>query len=126
MLTAVLLTTMIGILARFEQRIHHYFFDKHSWRLAGVVTIWLVLCGGKFIMLKVVDIVFGEHVSLGHLLEVILTVVAMMIEGQLMQTIYDRLGANEQPIESVTSRDDETPTSAPTVTLHADSPGPPD
>ena len=29
-LTAVLLTTMIGILARFEQRIHHYFFEKHS------------------------------------------------------------------------------------------------
>ena len=112
-LTAVLLTTMIGILARFEQRIHHYFFDKHSWRLAGVVTIWLVLFGGKFVMLEVVDIVFGDHVSLGHLLEVILIVVAMMVAGQLMQTIYDRLGANEHPTESAPSRDDETPTSTP-------------
>ena len=112
-LTAVLLTTMIGILARFEQRIHRYFFDKHSWRLAGVVTIWLVLFGGKFVMLEVVDIVFGDHVSLGHLLEVILIVVAMMVAGQLMQTIYDRLGANEQPTESASGRDGETPTSLP-------------
>ena len=112
-LAAVLLTTMIGILARFEQRIHHYFFEKHSWRLAGVFTIWLVLFGGKFVMLEVVDIVFGDHVSLGHLLEVILIVVAMMIAGQLMQTIYDRLGTNEHPTESTSSGDDETPTATP-------------
>jgi len=93
-LTAVLLTVMLGILARFEHRIHHFFFEKHSWRFAGVVTIWIVLFGGKFLMLEVVDIVFGDHVSLGHLLEVILIVVAMMIAGQLMQIIYDRLGVD--------------------------------
>ena len=110
-LTAVLLTTMIGILAKFEQRIHHYFFEKHSWRFAGVVTIWLVLFGGKLVMLEVVDIVFGDHVSLGHLLEVILIVVAMMIAGQLMQTIYDRLGVNENSTESAPSGDDESPSS---------------
>lgn len=112
-LTAVLLTTMIGILARFEQRIHHYFFEKHSWRLAGVLTTWLVLFGGKFVMLEVVGIVFGEHVSLGHLLEVILIVVAMMVAGQLMQTFYDRLGTNEDATEPAPSGDDETPTSLP-------------
>ena len=108
-LTAVLLTAMIGILARFEQRIHHYFFEEHSWRFAGVVTIWLVLFGGKFLMLEVVDIVFGDHVELGHLLEVILIVVAMMIAGQLMQTIYDRLGVNEDSTESAQRGDDEIP-----------------
>jgi len=91
-LTAVLLTAMLGILAKFEHRIHHFFFEKHSWRFAGVVTIWVVLFGGKFVMLEVVNIVFGEHVELGHLLEVILIVVTMMIAGQLMETIYDRLG----------------------------------
>ena len=99
-LTAVLLTAMIGILSKFEGRIHHYFFETHSWPFAGVVTIWLVLFGGKFLMLEVVDIVFGDHVSLGHLLEVILIVVAMMVAGQLMQTIYDRLGVREETTES--------------------------
>jgi hypothetical protein len=102
-LTAVLLTAMIGILAKFEHRIHHYFFEKHSWRFAGVATIWLVLFGGKFLMLEVVDIVFGDHVYLGHLLEVILIVVAMMVAGQLMQTIYDRLGVSDGSTESTPS-----------------------
>ena len=96
-LTAVLLTAMIGILAKFEHRIHHFFFEKHSWRLAGGFTIWVVLFGGKFVMLEVVDVVFGEQVELGHLLEVILIVVTMMIAGQLMESIYDRLGIDEEP-----------------------------
>lgn len=96
-LTAVLLTAMLGILAKFEHRIHRYFFVKHSWRIAGVATIWVVLFGGKFVMLEVVNIVFGEHVELGHLLEVILIVVTMMIAGQLMETIYDRLGVDPEP-----------------------------
>jgi hypothetical protein len=101
-LTAVLLTAMLSVLARFEHRIHHFFFEKHSWRFSGVITIWVVLFGGKFVMLEIVNIVFGDHVELGHLLEVILIVVAMMIAGQLMQTIYDRLGvdADEAPTES--------------------------
>ena len=110
-LTAVLLTVMIGILAKFEERIHHFFFQRHSWRFAGVVTIWLVLFGGKFLMLEIVDIVFGDHVSLGHLLEVILIVVAMMVAGQLMQTIYDRLGVDDGRTEPAPLGDDESPPS---------------
>ena len=99
-LTAVLLTAMLAILARFEHRIHHFFFEKHSWRFAGVVTIWIVLFGGKFLMLEIVNVVFGDHVELGHLLEVILIVVAMMIAGQLMQTVYDRLGVDADSDEA--------------------------
>jgi uncharacterized membrane protein YjfL (UPF0719 family) len=95
-LTAILLTAMIGVLSRFEHRIHHFFFERHSWKVAGVIVIWLVLFGGKFVILEVVDIVFGDHVSLGHLLEVILIVVAMMVAAQIMQAIYDRLGAPDE------------------------------
>ena len=93
-LTAVLLTVMLSLIVRFEQLTHRYFFEHHSWRIAGVVAIWLVLFGSKFLILEVVDIVFGDHVSLGHLLEVILIVVAMMIAGQLVQAIYDLLGVD--------------------------------
>lgn len=91
-LTAILLTAMIAVLSRFEHRIHHFFFERHSWKVAGVIVIWLVLFGGKFVMLEVVDIVFGDHVNLGHLLEVILIVVTMMVAAQIMQAIYNRLG----------------------------------
>ncbi len=94
-LTAVLLTAMLSLIARVEHRVHHFFFDVHSWRFAGVVAIWAILFGSKFLILEVVDLVFGDHVSLGHLLEVILIVVAMIIAGQLMQALYDRLGVDD-------------------------------
>ena len=101
-LTAVLLTAMIAVLSRFEHRIHRFFFERHSWKVAGVIVIWLVLFGGKFVMLEVVDIVFGDHVNLGHLLEVILIVVTMMVAAQIMQAIYIRLGAPDAPADATT------------------------
>ena len=101
-LTAVLLTAMIAVLSRFEHRIHRFFFERHSWKVAGVIVIWLVLFGGKFVMLEVVDIVFGDHVNLGHLLEVILIVVTMMVAAQIMQAIYNRLGAPDAPADATT------------------------
>jgi hypothetical protein len=91
-LTAVLLTVMIGLLSQFEHRIHHFFFEEHSWKVAGVIAIWIVLFGSKFVILEVVDLVFGDHVELGKLLEVILIVVSMMVAAQLMQAAYDALG----------------------------------
>jgi hypothetical protein len=113
-LTAVLLTMMLGAIVKFEGRIHHFFFETHSWRFAGLVTIWIVLFGSKFLILEVVDVVFGDHVSLGHLLEVILIVVAMMVAGQLMHAIYDRLGVDvdEGSTTSASSGGDESPPSS--------------
>jgi hypothetical protein len=115
-LTALLLTAMLGVLAKFEHRVRHFFFEKHSWRVAGVVTIWIVLFGGKLLILEVVNFVFGDRVSLGHLVEVILIVVTMMIAGQLMQTIYDRLGVDvdDVPTEPSSSGDDQSPPSTST------------
>jgi len=100
LLTAVLLTAMIGLLSKVEARVHHFFFETHSWRVAGVISIWLILFGGKFVMLEIVNIVFGDRVELGHLLEVILIVVAMMVAFQSMKWVYDRLGVGDDSTES--------------------------
>ena len=100
LLTALLLTAMIGLLSKVEARVHHFFFETHSWRVAGVISIWLILFGGKFVMLEIVNIVFGDRVELGHLLEVILIVVAMMVAFQLMKWVYDRLGVGDDSTES--------------------------
>ena len=108
-LTAVLLTAMIGVLSRFEHRIHVFFFEKHSWKVAGVIAIWLVLFAGKFVILEVVDVVFGDHVELGKLIEVILIVVSMMVAAQLMQGIYDALGPDRTTMPSGDAQRDARP-----------------
>lgn len=93
-LTAILLTAMVSALSRFEHRVSHY-FGRHSgvaWRIAGFLSVWGILFLGKFLILEVVDLVFGDHVELGHLLEVILLVLVILIVQRLMAAFYTRLG----------------------------------
>ena len=111
--TSVVLLILLVIILGLEHRVKHWFAQREGtvYRVLGAVSTLLILFLSKFVILEVVDIVFGDHVSLGHLLEVILIVVAMMIAGQLMQTIYDSLGVNESSTESPPSGDDESPSS---------------
>jgi hypothetical protein len=94
-LTAVLLSAMLYVITRFEHRIRHFFFEEHdgrSWRIAGALAIWGVLFGSKFVILEVVDIVFGDHVELGKLVEVILIVVVMLLAKALTARVFTALG----------------------------------
>jgi hypothetical protein len=93
--TAVLLTALLFVITRFEHRISHFFFEQHTgraWRFAGVVAVWAVLFGSKFLILEAVDLVFGDHVELGKLIEVILIVVVMLASKALVAWVFDWLG----------------------------------
>lgn len=94
-LTAILLTVMVALIARVEHRVHHFFFDEQTGRgsrFLGWLALWGILFGGKLLILEVVDWVFGDHVALGHLLEVILLVLAMLVVQALMEKFYEMLG----------------------------------
>ncbi len=93
--TAVLLTVMLWLITRIEERVHHFFFDEREgtgYRVLGFLAIWAILFGSKFVILEVVDWVFGDHVELGKLIEVILLVVAMLVANGVMQSVFRRLG----------------------------------
>jgi hypothetical protein len=93
--TAVLLTVMLWLITRIEERVHHFFFDEREgtgYRVLGFFSIWAILFGSKFVILEVVDWVFGDHVELGKLIEVILLVVAMLVANGVMQSVFRRLG----------------------------------
>lgn len=97
--TAILLTAMLFLISRFEHRISHFFFEQHTgraWKIAGVVAVWAILFGSKFVILEVVDVVFGDHVELGKLIEVILIVVVMLASKALVAKVFDWLGPSTQ------------------------------
>ena len=58
---------------------------KHPW----------ILFGSKFLILEIVDIVFGEHVELGKFLDVIVLVIALMVAREVFQWIYLAFGERE-------------------------------
>ena len=49
----------------------------------------------KLLILEVVDLVFGDHVELGHFIEVVSLILGMLIARQLGTWIYRRLGVRE-------------------------------
>ena len=100
-LTAVLLKALLDIVIRLEHRVGA-FFDKRGGsfsKFIGIATKFLILFTSKLIILEVVNIVFGEHVELGHFLDVLVLILAMMATKAIMVKIFQRLGEST-PSES--------------------------
>jgi hypothetical protein len=60
-----------------------------------IIAVWLILFLSKFVILEVVDIVFGDHVELGGFITVLTLVLVMMITREIVQRIYLSLGRDQ-------------------------------
>ena len=96
-LTAILLKLMIDAVKGLEQRVATYFRTKEGkvWRALGLATVFSILFLSKFVILEAVNIVFGDHVELGHLIEIIAIILAMLIASASLRIVYERLGRRE-------------------------------
>ena len=92
--TALLLKVMLVMIEGLEHRIIRYFKAKENpWATAiGAVLVFVILFGGKLLILEAVDRMFGNHVELGHFVEIVALILTMMIARQLMDWLFKRLG----------------------------------
>ncbi len=93
-LTAVLLKILLDVVMRFEHVVHSYFAGKEGafFKVAGTVSLFAILFFGKLVILEVVNFVFGDHVELGHFIEVVAIVLALMITRRLFKVLFKKLG----------------------------------
>ena len=93
-LTAVLLKILLDVVMGLEHRVHHYFAQKEGavFRFFGTVSLFAILFLGKLFILEVVNLVFGDHVELGHFVDVLALVLALMITRELFHRFYLWLG----------------------------------
>ena len=93
-LTAVLLKILLDVVMGLEHRVHHYFAQKEgaAFRFFGTVSLFAILFLGKLFILEVVNLVFGDHVELGHFVDVLALVLALMITRELFHRFYLWLG----------------------------------
>lgn len=87
--TAILLKILLEIILLFEHKISDIFKEN---KVLKIFIGWLILFSSKFVILELVGIIFGEHVSLGKLLDVILLVITLMLSRQIFRLIYQGLG----------------------------------
>ena len=94
--TAILLKILLEIILQLEHKVSA---ALKTHKVLRIFLVWLILFGSKFLILEVVDIVFGEHVELGKFLDVIILVIALMVAREAFQWIYLALG-NKDPKET--------------------------
>ena len=91
--TAVLLKILLEVILKLEHKVSEVF---KSYKVLRILLVWLILFGSKFLILEVVDMVFGNHVELGKFLDVILLVITLMVAREVIHRIYISLGRKER------------------------------
>ena len=101
--TAILLKALLDVILGLEHRVAH-FFEARPGKLSKflrIMSTWVILFLSKFLILEVVDLVFGDHVELGKFVQVLSLVIALMVAREVFQRIYLALGSSEtEPAES--------------------------
>ena len=89
-LTAVLLKLMVDAVKGLEQRVSAYLSAKQgaAWKPVRFVAVWLILFLSKFVILEVVNVVFGSHVELGSFIEILAIVVTMLVANAALEAVY--------------------------------------
>jgi hypothetical protein len=93
-LTAVLLKELFDVVIGIEHGAGEFFerWGNTLGKVLGVTGKPLVLFTSKLIILEIVNFVFGDHVELGHFIDVLLLIITMMAARALLGLVYDRLG----------------------------------
>jgi len=94
--TAIVLKVLLEIILKLEHKVSHLF---KSYKFLRILFGWLILFGSKFVILEIINFMFGEHVELGKFLDVILLVIALILTRELFQWLYRRLGKTDRTSE---------------------------
>ena len=98
-LTAVLLQALLSMVVGLEHNVGAFFERMGTtWsRIAEVTAKFLILFTSKLLILEIVNFIFGDQVELGHFVDVLLLIIALMGTRAITQRIYVRLGADGLP-----------------------------
>jgi hypothetical protein len=93
-LAAILMKLMLDAVTGLERRVSRSFAAKEGStnRVLRFVSVWSILFLSKFVILEAVNLVFGDHVELGHFVEILLIIVGMLGTRAALGAIYRRLG----------------------------------
>ena len=94
LLTAVLLKIALELVILLKERIivRLRAATTRAAKLAAAVSLWVVAAGSKIVVLELVDVVFGDAVSLGGFVSVSLLVVALLAARGAVRRVLEEPG----------------------------------
>jgi hypothetical protein len=94
LLTAALLKLALEVVILLKARILSRLraADTRRAKLAAAISLWVVAAGSKLVVLELVDLVFGDAVSLGGFVAVTLLVVALLASRGAVRRLLNDAG----------------------------------
>ena len=91
LLTAVLLKIALELVLSLKARLIGRFRGAATptGKVVSAFLVWLVAVGSKFVVLELVNVIFGEAVSLGGFISVTLLVLALLTSRSLVRRLLD-------------------------------------
>ena len=88
-LTAVLLKVVLEVVMAVEKRVKRHFkrASTPAGKVVAVTLLWLVLIGSTFLVLEIVDFVFGSRVSLGGFVQVTLLIITLLLSRAVVHRL---------------------------------------
>jgi len=92
LLTAVLLKGVLEIVVAAKNRVKARFRQAATpvGKVAAAALLWVVLFGSKFLVLEVVDLVFGDRVSLGGFFSVTGLILALLLSRAVVRRLLQQ------------------------------------
>jgi hypothetical protein len=100
-LTAALLRLLLGATLQLEHHVKRS-FETRSFtgsRVVATTVMFLILFTSKFVILEAVNLVFGDHVDLGGLLEIMVIVITLIGAEAAFRTFFNLLGRDRIEID---------------------------
>lgn len=90
LLTAILLKVVLEVVLLAKRRVVGRIRAAQTWqvRAVNIVTLLLVLPGSKFLVLGLVDLLFGDAVSLGGFFQVTGLIIVLMLARGAMRRLF--------------------------------------
>ena len=97
LLTAVLLKVALEVVLVIKSRILSRFraATTRSGRWAAAVLLWVAAAGSKIVVLELVDLVFGDAVSLGNFVSVTGLVIILLLSRGAVRHLLDDAEAGD-------------------------------
>jgi hypothetical protein len=119
LLTAVLLKVALELVILLKARVIDRLRAATTGRAkaTAALALWVVAAGSKLVVLELVDLIFGDAVSLGGFVPVTLLVVALLLSrAAVRRLLYDApvwASSDERAQDGRTHADDGPPDSSP-------------
>ena len=91
--TALVLKLMLDCIMGVEHRVSTRLKarDGARWRVIRLFAVWAILFVSKFAILEVTNFIFGDRVTLGSFVHVMVLVLAMVLAREAISLVYQRV-----------------------------------